>query len=433
MNNVAIALSTKDKVSLTRQVLPALQQPNRFDLHWFDGSTTPEGAWFFESELANRVSGSFSFYHERKGGPDAAVACALTTLLDHPNNYQFIGLCENDILLHQDWFGPTMALFERGRSEGLEVGAVSARAYEDRILIQRDGYAVMHNLGYGTQIMTREAARLALTYMRTGWTTENRRLFAQLSGIDIGRYWAFRIGEHALCADWGNDRILAAHGLASLALVPSPVEMIGQTPPLEQQGLKIASEPFELLRDDKAFARYAGNLKNIRDGHWLPPAFIPYRDDSGCLTWFAHQVQALGAVYEGDWRLHWHQGFGPFVWKAGPGAEWREAKFATDEVWIKSTVSIPISGPCQFLVSGGSKGGQVSLVDELSGYEATPMLPPEGPGRQVVSLAVPRTIGYGPIRFTALSPGCLFYGVRTQEPQPIDTSFRFDHHVLPPV
>ena len=62
----------------------------------------------------------------------------------------------------------------------MEVGAVSARCYEDRILIQRAGYTVCHNLGAGMIMFTRKAAELVLQNYRTVWTTENRLLFSQL-------------------------------------------------------------------------------------------------------------------------------------------------------------------------------------------------------------------------------------------------------------
>jgi 2-deoxy-D-gluconate 3-dehydrogenase len=129
----------------------------------------------------------------------------------HDFKYTHIGLVENDVLLDKDWFDQTMALFEQGKAAGLEVGAVSARCYEDRILIQRDGYAITHNTGAGMIIFSRKAAELVLQNYRTVFTTENRLLFAQLSGIDIGAYWAFRGSQHWLVADWNFDRVLAVN------------------------------------------------------------------------------------------------------------------------------------------------------------------------------------------------------------------------------
>src|SRR5262245_40005488 len=116
MNKVAIAFFTKDKTELTKRSIEPLLQLDKFDLWWFDGSDTPKGQEFpdrYRSDERMRT-----IYNVR-GGPDRAVVYALTRLLKHEHSrtgeiYEYIGLCENDVLLHPDWFGPTMALFERG-------------------------------------------------------------------------------------------------------------------------------------------------------------------------------------------------------------------------------------------------------------------------------------------------------------------------------
>lgn len=241
----------------------------------------------------------------------------------------------------------------------------------------------------------------------------------QLAGIDIGAYWAFRQGDHVLCADWGNDRILAQHGLASLALTPSPVEMIGQVPPLAEQGLKLVTEPVDLLRNDKVFETYcertnrvrSGSLRLFRDSFLFDPA-------QGTTTIFAHQVAQIGGRYEGDWRLKWFQGFGPFGWKAGE----------VDSRIAPPAVTIPLSGPVEFIVSGGPDGGQFELEDLSSGYTVHPTLPPDS----LVSLPVPGAISYRDIRLTALTPGAVFHAVRVREHQSLSAAGGFDHSVLPP-
>ena len=416
MNKTAIGYLTKDRVELSRRTIEPLLQPDKFDLHWFDGSNTMDGIAF-----PNRYPDEIQCISNVRGGPDAAVAYVLTTLLKL--GYSYIGFCENDVLLDPSWFERTMALFDRGRVDGLEVGAVSARAYEDRILCQRDGYALMHNLGWGMQIMTRQAALLALKHFRTGHTLENRRIFAQLTGKDIGAYWAFRAGEHMLVADWQNDKTLAAHGLASLALTPSPVEMIGQDPPLTAQGLVLASEPdvgAAVDRDVAAFETFADRTYDIRSG-LLRPGWCGqrYRDDAGLTYIFAHQVAGLEhAVYTGEWRLRFSQGFGPFAWRATQKGDSFEAD---------------ISGGLDFMVSGGPDGGEVEVSDVGSGYVVSPRLPPEERQNALMHLHVPSQIGYRRVRLVAKDPGVCFYGVRCREPQPERGDWSFDHSVLPPV
>ena len=173
----------------------------------------------------------------------------------------------------------------------------------------------MHNLGAGMVILDREAARLVLDYYRTQFTTENRAIFAVLAGTDIGRYWAFRGGEHMLVADWRWDALLASRGLVSLALTPSPVEMIGQIPPLAEQGLKLVTEPKQEPAELAIFERYRDNLNAIRSGYLKLP------DYRFCQNYiFPHQIPLLGGSYAGDWKLKDAQGFGPFAWRAGDSA-----------------------------------------------------------------------------------------------------------------
>lgn len=424
MNRVAIAFLTKDRTELSSRTIEPLLQPDKFDTWWFDGSATKEGTILPSNYQIKKT------HFNVRGGPDAAVVFALSTLLDHRdesgNTYSFIGLCENDVLLDPGWFEPTFDLFGWGVVDGLNVGAVSARAYEDRILFQRDRYAIMHNLGWGMQIMTREAAQLALRHIRTSWTTENRRVFAQASRLDIGKWWAFRASENMLCADWGNDRVLAAHGLASLALTPSPVQMIGQTPSLVEQGLTLVAESVGELRNDKAFVTFVERMHRVHSEWNLAFAADRYlQQTDGSTIYFAHQCKDLGAIYNGAWRLKWVQGFGPFGWQAvGVGTEIVDSPSAT----------IPVLGPCSFLVMGGSKGGEIKVEDLESGYECPVAL--RSDDGHITSIAVPAGPGsYRNVRLTAMMPGPTFFGIRTAYQQPVDLkkASRFRHSDLPPV
>ena len=90
-----------------------------------------------------------------------------------------------------------------------------------------------------------------------------------------------------------------------------------------------------------------------------------------------------------------------------------------------------VLGSCDILVSGGAKGGKVHVVDKQSGFEAKPELYPEGDNGQVLALTVPSACGYRAIEMTALTPGVVFYGIKCREPQPCNSSLRFDHSWLP--
>ncbi len=408
---LALAYSTKDSVELTEQtILSLLDHTSEVDIHWVDGSVTPEG-----QRLAAKYRRSkFSFHAQICGGADAAIAYKLSKLLNAPNKCSYIGLIENDVLLDHDWLAPTLELFHKGERDGLTVGAVSARSYVDRVLIQREGYAVMHNCGAGHIIFTREAAEIVLRSFRTHWWPDNVRLFAQLAGIDLRTFACFGGQEQFVTTDWGWEAQLARHGLATLALTPSKASMIGQVPPLHEQGLTLTTGPVEERRDNHAFKRYVGNLQLLRKGLLnLDGPDIIHRHSGGML-FFPHQMEHLpGSTWRGTLELKWSQGFGPFAYRAGAGG---------------ASLFARVSGSCSFLCSGGDAGASVAVTDTRSGFKAEPELPPEQGA--FVEIAVPG----GPVPRVIemkLSEGAVFYGLQTSDPQILDTSFRFDWHQLP--
>jgi hypothetical protein len=419
---LAMAITTKDRVHCAKRAIEPLLQPDKFDLHWIDGSADDsEGREYYILNQPNR------WYPIITGGPDAAIVYALTKMLEQRSDresYTHIGLCEQDVLLHQDWFGPTLALFERGQAEGLEVGAVSARCYEDRILVQRDGYALMHNLGAGHIIFTRHAARVVLDNYRTTWSTDNRLIFCQLSGIDIGAYWAFRGNEQHLTADWGFDAILARHGLVSLALTPSLATMLDQD--IAAQGLKMAPADAGRACNDGAFKLFEDRTRAIRWGDQMPGIHGRLQYANSAYTIFPHQILGIGGKYSGDWRLKWAQGFGPFVWESGNIEEYYAGHGNVGEEYPH--LEVPILGPCEILIGGS---GRARVTDTHSGYSIESS--PADAGGGILQVPVPSGVSYRTIRLEALTPGVGFYGVRTREPQPWLTGYRFDYSCLPKV
>lgn len=418
MTKVAIAFSTKDRVELSRRSIePLLHHPKLFDLFLVDGSTTDEGkqfCWDFHKGLT-----PLRIVENIRGGADAAIVHNLTFILQRGEQYTHVGLVENDVLLTDpDWFARTMALFEIGRADGLVVGAASARCFADRILLQRDGYAVMHNLGAGMVILTREAAELILRNYRTGWTTNNRAVFSILSGIDIGRYWAFKGGEHWITADWHFDTILAAHGLASLALTPSPVEMIGQVPPIEEQGLQIVDKQIDEFCNYETFMGFCDRLNRVQAKLLTLPDQLWHRDCQGEII-FAHQIASLDGYFQGDWRLQWSQGFGPFAWQAGASGGPPDA--------LEATARIPVFGSCHVLVRGGNGPTRIKIQDTYSGFDIEPTLQPG----IMMAAHVPSGQQYRAIKVTALDPGAIFHGVQCVLPQPRVLQRSFDWSVLP--
>lgn len=419
---LALAYSTKDHVELTKQTWPRLvesipeRRPPHIDFLWADASNTAEAVEYWdEQNIANEIAECVT------GGADAAIAWKLSKALRSPENYTHIGLLENDVLLDEDWFEPTMQLFEKGKQDGLEVGAVSARSYVDRVLIQRDGWAIMHNIGAGMVIFTRKAAELVLRSFRTHWWPDNVKLFAQLAGIDLRTYACFRGQEQFVTTDWGWEAQLARHGLASLALTPAKCRMIGQVPPLKEQGLELVDDSDKYIdrgpwsSDPKVFEQYRDNLQKISDGDYKPelPGII-HRDGAGML-FFPHQLGYLagGPTWQGTLELHWSQGFGPFAYRAGPDGAF---------------LSVRISGSASYLLTGGTVGAKVAITDTRSGFNFKPDLPPEE--GHPISIGVPGGPVPRKIRLE-MGEGAVFYGLSTTNPQMLDDKFRFDWSQLP--
>jgi len=428
VNHVCISFSSKNRLGLTRKTIAPLLPQQGWDLWWYDASTDPEPYKFFDDNCNATPRGQ-----RLHGGSCRYIVAALTQMLGWEDpRYDYVGLVENDVLLDDDWFQPLMNLFNaEAWGKAPRVGAVSARTYEDRILIQRDGYAVMHNLGAGMIIFSREAAQLVLNQYRTGMTGENRRVFSMLSGIDIGRYWAFRGLDHMLVADWQYDRMLAEAGMCSLALTPAKATQLED---IEKQGLKTADKEVDALRNDVAFKTLCERSHKIRQGVWSPPRTPGarlYHDT----TWtiFPHQIFTLGGSYSGDWRFKWALGWGCFAWKAGVTKGKRFNGGGNQDIDAASNPQavIPCIGPVNVLVSGGESGGRVRIEDELSGFSAEPELIPEGQGN-VFTLCVPGAMGYRNVRLTALTPGVVFYGIKTREAQPY-VPIQFDFNTLPPL
>ena len=196
--------------------------------------------------------------------------------------------------------------------------------------------------------------------------------------------------------------------------------MIGQVPPLEEQGLTLATGPVTERIDDKGFKIYRDNLARIRSGNLKLPNTLFHRDQIGSYTIFAHQIGAIGGTFQGNWKLKDSPGFGPFGWIAD----------SHQEDW-DPRVTIPIFGPCEILVGGGKDGGQVHIVDEQTGFNARPVLPPEGQEGTIVSVNIPGNVAYRTISIKMSIPGTIFYGIRTRDEQPTVTNWKFDWNTLP--
>ncbi len=434
MKKTAVAFLTKDRVELSQQSIGPLLS-GKHALHWVDGSVMPEGIDYPFQHGIGHAGKPGGVWSNVRGGAGAAIVFALTKMLEA--GYAYLGLVENDVLLPADWFDRTVGLFELGAADGLPVGAVSARCYRDRVLFSRPAYSVCHNLGAGMIVFSREAAQIVLNSFRSGFTADNRRIFCQLSNVDIGPFWAFRNNDHPLVADWHFDATLATHGLASLALTPSHVQMIGQDPPLADQGLVIADAPVIERIDDGAFNVYRARLQAIRHGALKFGVETVFQKDDTGYHYLPHQLHMIGGRYFGDWRFKEMRAFGEFTWVAGEEQRTLtsgDEACSTQSIDVQKTFpsfTVPVYGIAMLLLSGGKDGGQFKIEDTESGYTVEPFIPPEGDNHQCLQVPLPAMVSYRAIRVTALTPGVCFYKLTCQNKQPVDPTQKFDHSILP--
>ncbi|PWU21839.1 MAG: hypothetical protein C5B50_00720 [Verrucomicrobia bacterium] len=400
---------------MSKRTIEPLLQPNKFDLWWIDGSDTLAGE---QLPVQYKAHHTMTVHVNIRGGADAAIVYSLTTLLEA--GYDYIGIVENDVLLEPDWFEPTMSLFEP------RVGAVSARSYEDRVLFQCDGYAVMHNLGAGMVIFSREAAHHILNTYRTGHTIDNRAVFGSLAGVDIAARWCFRDAIQTLTADWSFDAQLARVGLQSRALTPAKTRSLD--PNHAGFGLREVREPLDVFRDPDGLRAYEKALAHRRrHRHELvePAGGAVLRlhgAQAGQHIVFAHHMRQMvkpgGAFLEAtgadsDWRLRWSQGFGPFGWQAARSG---------------AKVKFPLFGQAALVVMTKRKGCHIRVFTDSS--DISPEIPDTG---EIVGLSIPGRMETREVQVSC-DEGAVILGLQCGQIQPwFRSSAFFRHYHLPPV
>lgn len=403
------AFTTRDRVDVTLQALPPLAFEPGFDLIWVDGSATDEGR-----ALPHRLAPDMAQLREIEsdvvGGPDAAIVTALTRML--ALGYDYCGLIENDIALEAGWFAAMMALFDAGTADGLAVGAVTARAFESRILLKRPGYAVPMNTGAGMVLFTRAAARLVLDHYRTPSTAELRTWFLYASGRDCASFGepAFRQGpgsDIALASDYQYDLVLQRHGLCALATVPVRARDVpgggvnaaglgGYAAPAAGPD-PAADAAFEILR-----TRLAAQRRQAAP--WAPP-FLWNPMLKGWVV-FVHQLLFMPGSpvrLRGRWRLRWSKMHGPFL-------------LETDDP--DATLECPLAGVLRGVGLELGPGGAALEIHD--GIKAVAVM--EGAGAAPLPLYAPLDIapvGTVPLRLRRASAGTLrLFGLCFAEPPP---------------
>ncbi len=224
-DRVGFALSSKDRVSFTKQTIESMDADGGYDLIWNDGSDDPE-ARALPKKFQFRKARLVEVNYDVRGGPDRSICLGLKRLLDL--GYDYVGLIENDIVLQPGWFGRLMDLFRLAAADRVACGAATVRSYEGRVLEHRSGYSLNWGTGAGMILFSRPAAEVILRqYSKLKMSAGSmNKFYSRLFQIDLnlgvqdndGR----AVGHDAwLTLDWGYTPMLYLHGYASVGSIPS--------------------------------------------------------------------------------------------------------------------------------------------------------------------------------------------------------------------
>jgi len=224
-DRVGFALSSKDRVSFTRQTIEAMDADGGYDLIWNDGSDTAE-ARDLPKNFKFRNARLVEVNHDVRGGPDRSICFGLKRLLEL--GYEYVGLIENDIVTQPGWFARLMNLFQLTADEGIVCGAATIRSYESRVMEHRAGYSLNWGTGAGMILFSRPAAEVILRqYAKLKMSTNSMsrfysRLFCVDLNLDVKDSDGQKVeGDAWLTLDWGYTPMLYLHGYASVGSIPS--------------------------------------------------------------------------------------------------------------------------------------------------------------------------------------------------------------------
>ena len=222
---VGFALSSKDRISFTRQTIEAMDADGGYDVIWNDGSTNAEAKALPEN-IHFRNAHLVEVNHDVRGGPDRSICFGLERLLHL--GYDYVGLIENDIVVQPGWFQKLMNLFELSAKDGVVCGAATVRSYEGRVIEHRSGYSINWGTGAGMILFSREAAEIILRqYSKLKMSVGSMNSFySRLFRVDLNMRVQDSAGkvvedEAWLTLDWGYTPMLYLHGYASVGSIPS--------------------------------------------------------------------------------------------------------------------------------------------------------------------------------------------------------------------
>ena len=219
MTKVAFCFSTYERANYSKRSLKSVDDGD-FDLIWVDGSDSEEARALPDQVQFNKcrllevhrdIKGS------REGGwhpADTAIRFSLNRCLDL--DYDYIGLIENDIEFKPGWFNKIMETIDIAMKDGFNVGSVTVRNFQDRVLEYRDGYTLNWNQGAGMVLFTNRGAQDILTDYRMPSCSDIQNFYQEFAGIDVHLHGYGFVG-----ADWNFARSLYKMDQVSIGSIPS--------------------------------------------------------------------------------------------------------------------------------------------------------------------------------------------------------------------
>jgi len=306
---IAIAYSTKDRVEQTRATIPRLLDDPRFDLYWFDGSSTEAGQQL-PLQLCPGRAAICALHRGVTGGPDSAIIYALQLL--RGLRYDLVILIENDVVLADGWLEALHESMDQAKSAGFKVGGATVRVYAQRVLSFNHAYCLMLNSGGGFVALTAAAIDIVLANYRTLDGAEFIRHFHSVTGIDVSGTIEFE-ATRRLSADWLFDLILYLHGY----VVSAPPSTFATTIDDDQHpSVMLVTHPEQHLPSVRMRLSQPHQIRDIAYKCFrFQKSPLSDRVLIGC-----HQLQvdvnttdsSLPVRAQGAWRRVWLQGLGPF-------------------------------------------------------------------------------------------------------------------------
>lgn len=231
----AFFIRSMERLEVLKETLPTMFYEEGVDFYWVDGSSTPEGLEYVKTQFKDSPN-LCEIHTGINSGRAGSFLYGLKILLQ--KQYDYIGQIDCEVKCEPGWFKKLLWLIEKGKEDGLDVAAVSARCFWDRILVPRDDYAVMSDIGGGMTLYRRDDfleimcnSSTCLSHTQMYPYPDFERVFKECSGVDypVPLYFQKELKKEVpsprncwgLSNDWWWGAIMISQGKVLLACTPT--------------------------------------------------------------------------------------------------------------------------------------------------------------------------------------------------------------------